>query len=341
MALGETPSTATDALEQLLLASRAVVDAGVDAARRGDYRPWRVPKGNGRWRQLHAPSPPLKRLQSLVLRRLLSRASVSPFAHGFVRGRSIVTNAKAHADTAFGLVGLDLEDAYPSVSPARVRAALEWGLGRYLKDFFPGTPYSLVAETLDLITVVCTHEDALPQGAPTSGMLLNLACARLDRLAAKLVRRDKAHLPDLRYSRYADDLTFTASVEIPADFVEEAATRVLRAGFRPNRRKVRRTTADNRALVICGVRIHEGRLGLPRRVLRRYRALLHQALAFSPTDLPDEVRDHLVGALGFLTMVAPTCPAMLEEPLRRVVERHGSWLRPASRPARYVAPPYR
>jgi hypothetical protein len=68
--------------------------------------------------------------------------------------------------------------------------------------------------------------------------------------------------------------------------------------------------------------------------------LFFQALAYDPADTPVEVQQHVHGALGFLTMVTPECPKMLEEPLRRMLEHHRSWLRPSPRPAPVFVPPY-
>lgn len=88
------------------------------------------------------------------------------------------------------------------------------------------------------------------------------------------------------------------------------------------------TDASRGDLVICGIRLHEGRLTLPRRVLRRYRAIFDQALAFAPEDLPRAEKERIRGVLGYLTMVTDRCPGLLVRPLHRLVRHHGSWLRP-------------
>jgi hypothetical protein len=173
------------------------------------------------------------------------------------------------------------------------------------------------------------HDAALPQGAPTSGAVLNLVCARLDRLVVRLSRASEEHYPHLRYSRYADDLTFTSAIGFPPDFVTNVIDVVRRCGFRINRRKLRRTSVRHGDLVVCGVRIHDGELTLERRVLRRYRALLHRIARRASTDVTREERDLVHGVLGHLTMVSPRCPAMLSGPLDDLIRRHGEWLHPA------------
>jgi hypothetical protein len=233
-----------EALEVLLLADPATLQRGVKAAGDGAYESWKVPKWSGGWRRIDAPVAELKVLQRLILHRLLYLVPASMFAHGFVPGRSIVTNARVHVETARSVVSLDLQDAYPSVSAERVREALEWAIGPVVKSVLPRNYRSIRNDLFRTLATVCTHRGRLPQGAPTSGAILNLVCTRLDRQAALLMRR--AGYRDLRYSRYADDLTFTSSDELGGDFTEAAVAAVLRSGFTVNRRKVERHSVRRR-----------------------------------------------------------------------------------------------
>ena len=137
MGLNSPSDTTQSLLAHLLVTDEDTVRAGFEALDGQAYNSWTVPKGNGRERRIDAPVPDLKRLQSLLLKRLLNFAPISPFAHGFVRGRSIVTNAAIHRETARSMVSLDLKDAYPSVSRDRIVKALEWGVGSFLKHSSP------------------------------------------------------------------------------------------------------------------------------------------------------------------------------------------------------------
>ena len=333
MAIGSHTDETLSSLARLLATDLATGTDGFEALSGPAYESWTVPKGNGRVRQIDSPVPELKRLQSLLLRRLLNHAPISPFAHGFVRGRSIATNASVHRESARAMVSLDLKDAYPSVSRDRILKALEWGVGSFLKHSSPMMTRAEREAVYEAVADACTHRDALPQGAPTSGQLLNMACCSLDRHCSRLVRRFRREFPGLRYTRYADDLTFTAAEELPHEFLERAIGCVLRAGFEENRRKVKRYTVANSDLVICGIRLHDGQLTLPRRVLRKYRALLFQTLACEPEDMSDGARQHVHGAVGFLTMATTVCPPQLERLLQAVLQKHGTWLRPGRKPA--------
>jgi hypothetical protein len=321
-ALSELTGLATGPLQQAWLLVQS---------RQGGYRAFDIPRGDGRTRRIHEPLDPLREVQQGLLQSVLYRAPISPLAHGFVPGRSIVTNARAHLATAKAILSLDLENAFPSTSAQRLRAALEWGLGWFMRCSFPRLNKPARQEFFGVLTDLCCHEGRLPQGAPTSGMALNVACASLDRRCTLIVRRNPERIPDLRYTRYADDLTFTASAEIPGNFRDRVIHAIRHEGFRVNLRKEKHYTARNADLVICGVRLHNGNLTLPREVLRRYRALFFQALAYDPANVPPDVRDYLRGAIGFLTMVCPTCPPPLEEAFRALLRHHGAWLRAVRR----------
>lgn len=74
------------------MAFQRAVDTGTH------YRRWSIPKRDGSARTITAPKRHLKAAQRWVLRNVAEKLPVHAAAHGFLAGRSIVTNAKAHAD---------------------------------------------------------------------------------------------------------------------------------------------------------------------------------------------------------------------------------------------------
>lgn len=341
MALNSISVNVLGTLESMLLIPAEEIVEGWEQVRNEQYRSWRVWKGQGRSRRIDAPLDGLKTFQRHILEQVLYRLPISPLAHGFVPGRSIVTNARVHAGTAQGMLSLDLENAFPSVSRSRVRHMLEWAYGWTLKTSYPGLSDADRDELFDVLAEACCYRGCLPQGAPTSGMLLNLCCAGLDRRFARLVRQLRSTIPDLRYSRYADDLTFTSSQPIPQSFRRRALQTVRMEGFRVNSRKIKQYTARNADLVICGIRLHERNLTIPRKLLRRYKSLFFQSLAYDPQETPPEVKSHIRGAIGFITMVSPLCPAPILQAFRAMVSHHRSWLHPeTSIRDRSNLPPY-
>ena len=124
-------------------------------------------------------------------------APVEAPAHGFVTGRSTVTNARAAPRPGDVVVNLDLSDFFPTITFPRVRgvfrvarllarggdgprAALHRVAARAGRCY-DGTPYW-----------VAVGERALPQGACTSPALSNLVARKLDRRLARHGARSTA-----------------------------------------------------------------------------------------------------------------------------------------------------
>ncbi len=245
------------------------------------YQRFRIPKKTGGERLISAPMPRLKRAQYWILDNILAHVPIHRAAHGFVPGRSILSNAAPHVGRDV-VVNFDLKDFFPTLTWKRV------------KGKFRGLGYSEAAATV--LALICTEPDVdeieldgqrlyakrgprrLPQGAPTSPALTNLICLRLDQrlqgLAAKL---------GFTYTRYADDMTFSASGE-PAKktgallkFVGEIVTA---EGFtvHPDKTRVMRS---HRRQEVTGLTVNE-RIAVPRDTLRRFRALLHRIETTGP-----------------------------------------------------------
>ena len=114
------------------------------------YRDFTIPKRSGGTRRILAPDDELKSLQRRILRRLLGRLRAHPAATGFERGKSILTNARAHQGRAV-VLRFDLVDFFPSTRARRLRA--------YFRRIGWNRPAT------KLLLRLCTHEGGLPQGA--------------------------------------------------------------------------------------------------------------------------------------------------------------------------------
>src|SRR4030042_3919437 len=135
------------------LARRLDVDKAQLRAVHPRYREFTIPKRSGRRRRILAPDPELKTLQRRILRRLLRRPAIHPAAMGFERGRSIVTNARAHRGQAV-VLRMDVQDFFPSTKARHVR--------RYFRRI------GWNRRATDLLMRFCPHGGSLPPGARTS-----------------------------------------------------------------------------------------------------------------------------------------------------------------------------
>lgn len=171
------------------------------------YSHFTIAKRNSTARQIWSPIPRLKFVQRWVLHNILNNLTTHGAAHGFVRGKSIVTNAAVHSNSEL-LIKLDVKDFFPSVSWRRVKGVFRHAgypeqIATLLALLCTESPRQVVQQ--DGVTYyVALGDRALPQGAPTSPALTNIVCLNLDRRLTGLAEK-----LGLRYSRYADDLTFS------------------------------------------------------------------------------------------------------------------------------------
>ena len=201
----------------------------VKVSLRHRYRLFNIKKKSGKLRQICAPVKGLKMFQC-CLREIFSAYYVpSPNACGFVNGRSIADGAKRHIGKNF-VLNIDLKDFFDSIEYYRVKAMLccaPFNLEDdkdntkslpFVISNLCCTPKEVIRFDKDGKEYQC-RRSVLPQGAPTSPILTNLICRQMDRKLYLLAK--KYHCA---YSRYADDITFSANkniFKVDSDFYSE------------------------------------------------------------------------------------------------------------------------
>jgi retron-type reverse transcriptase len=241
----------------------------------GPYTKFTIPKRDGTEREICAPKPQLRWVQRQILDKILAKVPVHDAAHGFIPGRSIVTNALPHKGAQL-LVKFDLTDFFPTIHYYRV-LGLFASLGYYVGDARFGSADDNT-HTAPTLARLCCYTPApgtwgnalLPQGAPASPAISNLVCRRLDARLEGLAQRNGGV-----YTRYADDLTFSFrddSVNLGRFrwWVDQVCHQ---EGFFVNQQKFRVIRASQRQ-VVTGIVVND-ELRVPRRERRRFRAILH------------------------------------------------------------------
>lgn len=323
------PSSAPELLAQWLDLPVSSIMQAQEAIQQGQgYETWTIDKQNGGQRVITSPMDVLKDIQVRILTRLLYHIPVSNASHGFVPGRSIVTNAMTHYHSRH-LINLDLKDAFPSVSRHRVEVGLQIGLGRIVKKFGLRLPHDVRQELIGLLGTLLTYNDQLPQGAPTSGYLLNIAASVLDARLFTLLQKEAT---GITYTRYADDLSFTSKDEaITTEFLDKVKRLIRRSGFRWNPRKTHKASAEKgQAIEICGIYVDGDQLRLPRDKMDMYRSILRRAATqIPPGQLDEATKRQIQGVVGFVEMVYGDLPRRIAEPYRAFLQQH-----PDARPKR-------
>ena len=224
------------------------------------YSTFIIKKKSGGDRIIHAPGKGLIALQKAMGFILQCMFDPHDAAMGFVRNKSIVQNARIHSNSNY-VYNIDLKDFFSSIEQARFWRCLQL------------PPFNLVdknnenianadnkeqhvkrrQQLANIIAALCCTEmsverkignewvninrNVLPQGAPTSPVITNIICQRLDYLLSGVANRF-----GLKYSRYADDLTFSSIHNVyqhGSDFQKELQRIIAEQGFFLNEKKTR------------------------------------------------------------------------------------------------------
>jgi retron-type reverse transcriptase len=277
-------------------------------ADKGPYTRFTIPKRDGSPREICAPKKQLRWVQRQILDQILAKVPTHDAAHGFINGRSTVTNAANHQGATL-LLKFDLTDFFPTIHYYRV-VGLFASLGYAVDDARFRTSDESRAVAPTLARLCCYTLDShlwgaglLPQGAPTSPAISNLICRRLDARLQGLAQRNKG-----RYTRYADDLTFSFTTnEIDLGRFRWWVDQIChQEGFFVNQRKFRVIRASQRQ-VVTGIVVNE-ELHVPRQARRRFRAILHNC---DKHGIESQARGHprfaeyLRGFASYVHMVDP------------------------------------
>jgi hypothetical protein len=299
----------------IALADRRSISRNAEPFRR-HYRYTWIPKRSGGRRLLEAPKPRLRTVQRAILDGIVAHIPPHTAAHGFRIGHSVVGCATPHVGHDV-VIRVDLAAFFTSIFRARIAAIFRTaGYPEEVAAFLAAltthaTPRDVIQGSEDRIERMRLRTPHLPQGAPSSGALSNLAAYRLDvRVAAFAASLDAT------YTRYADDLILSG----PRSLTRSAPTIVARLGaiahdegFTLNFRKTRVMTASDRQQV-TGIVVNE-RPSIARGDLDRLRALLHNCIHTGPAvqnrDQHADFRAHLLGRIAWVASVAPEKGARL------------------------------
>lgn len=244
------------------------------------YRRFTIKKSGGGVRDIASPRTYLKVIQWWVLDNILRGVEFPENVMGFVRGRSVLENAKFHFGASH-ILNMDLKDFFPSVGIDDVSL------------IFGSLGYNQVVA--NQLAEICTLDDCLPQGAPTSPTLANMAASGLDKFLIDLTIKH-----GMKYTRYADDLVFSSNEIIPSEFQAEVVSSIAESGFSVNERKTRFRGRGGR-MEVTGLVINSY-VQPPRHWRNKVRQIFFQAKNH-PEDFQGRV-DELYGYLGAIKLYA-------------------------------------
>lgn len=293
-----------------------------DDATHVHYERFTIPKRTGGERAIWAPRPILKHAQRTILREIVERLPIHGAAHGFVPGRSILSNAAIHTGSRI-VIKMDLKDFFPSVTFSRVKgvfrnAGYREQIATLLALLCTEPPREVVM--VDGVThYVALGPRCLPQGAPTSPAITNTLCLNLDRRM-----RGLAEALGWRYTRYADDLTFSLPLSHKkhpkiGNLIGGVKMIVADEGFELHPDKTRIMRKGSRQSVTGLIVNEEGTPRVPRETRRMLRAAIHNQKQGKPLH-EDESLFTLLGYSAFVYMTDRELGAQWLEDLKPLLE---------------------
>jgi len=254
------------------------------------YKRYEIPKKTGGTRTIYHPAKPLKALQRWLAQEVIAKWPVHPAATAYRAGKSVLHNALVHQNSNY-LLRMDFSAFFASIN--------EQDLAIYLKRHPEALP-DWSDDDYQTFNSLVFRFGALTVGAPSSPGIANAICFDLD---SQLSAMAASH--QVRYTRYADDLFFSA---IQPDILGQVEQKVLEivselslpASLSLNPSKTRHSSKRGARRVTGIVLGSDGGIHIGRRLKRRIRAMIH-----TYAQLSKQERARLGGLIAYAVGLDP------------------------------------
>lgn len=271
-------------------------------------------KGRNRRRKICIPNPQLCKVQRFLHKEVLQEFQIHPACFAYIRDSSIVDAASVHVESRW-LLKLDIINFFDSISEISVYRA-------FRDNGFPALISFEMARICTWLSFRNPHEidsrwkidhrhnykiyhrssisemGSLPQGAPSSPMLSNIVCFKLDETLEELAVEN-----GLRYTRYSDDLTFSTN---SINFNRKSATLFISKvfsilkihGFEPNKTKTEIIPPSSKKVVL-GLNVDKKNVSLDKNVKYKIKQHIHFCLHSDVGPINHAKRKGFSSVIGF------------------------------------------
>ena len=201
------------------------------------YRSVEIPKSDGGTRKLSVPDPLLKSVQRKISEVILSRMDVSSYARAYSYGDSPLKNASSHVNKK-EIFKLDIRKFFDHVTYPLIKERV------FTTDRFSES-------NRILLSLLCMYDESLPQGAPTSPVISNILLYEFDEELGRWCKER-----DISYTRYCDDMTFSANSLTPEEIEHKVSSMLKKYGLFINQKK-KQYICGSRRKKITGIVVNE------------------------------------------------------------------------------------
>lgn len=217
------------------------------------YYEFKQYKGRGKFRKIQAPTNELKKIQKIILDKILLKIKCHKSAFGFVKNKTIFENAMLHKDSKW-IFTLDIKDFFDSISESMVEKAL--------------INNGIIEKKAKTISSICTRNGFLVQGSPSSPQISNIVFKPIDKKIFTICSKN-----NLIYTRYVDDITISGEYENIDKIKSKIFSLINKAGFKISYKKVH-TLGKHRRQNVTGIIVNNSK-SVPIEKAMRIRALLY------------------------------------------------------------------
>lgn len=251
------------------------------------YKNYTIRKKSGGNRIISIPNIRLRYIQRWILDNVIYNIKVLENVTGFVPNKSILDNAREHVGSE-AILTMDIKDFFPSISFKKVFRLFYY--------------YGYTTEMCYCLSRICTLNNFLPQGAPTSPYIANITCKKMDKRLFLLSKKIGAV-----YTRYADDITISGKKNI-TNYIKLFQNIVTDEGFQVNNKKTR-IMYKNRQQKVTGLIVNK-KVSVPKEKIRYLRQQIYYINKFGVIGHSERsnlkyknIKDHLYGLAYFIKMV--------------------------------------
>ena len=183
-----------------------------------NYKIYKIKKKNGKYRTIYEPNSLLKHIQRQILQNILNNKKISEYAKAYHKGISLKDNAISHINKKI-ILKLDIKDFFENISFIDVYNSC------FQIEYFPKSVGMI-------LTCLCTYDDHLTQGSPTSAYISNLVMKEFDEEIGMWCQDN-----NISYTRYSDDMTFSGNFN-PSEVITKVRKMLYKLGLELNDKKI-------------------------------------------------------------------------------------------------------
>lgn len=201
-----------------------------------NYNIYKIKKRNGKYRTIYEPNSLLKHIQKQILTNILNNKSISKYAKAYHKGISLKDNAVPHIHKDI-ILKLDIKNFFENISFVDIYNSC------FPIEYFPKS-VGIV------LTYLCTYDDHLTQGSPTSAYISNLVMKEFDEKLGAWCEEN-----EISYTRYSDDMTFSGNFN-PSDIILKVRKMLYKLSLELNNDKIH-VINKSASQIVTGITVNE------------------------------------------------------------------------------------